>query len=74
MPYDDILIDYFGSSLFLLISTSLHKKLRKGYGFIIVEMSDAISEFGFNSIKDFDPSRFCHDSPLGLGLEIGLII
>ena len=52
MPYGDILTDYFGSSLFLLISMSLHKKLQKGYGLIIIEMSDAISEFGFNSVKE----------------------
>ena len=52
MPYSDILIDYFGSSLFFFISTGLHKKLRKGYGLIIIEMSDTISEFGFNSVKE----------------------
>ena len=52
MPYSDILTDYFGSSLFLFISTSLHKKLQKGYGLIIVEVSDTISKFGFDSIKE----------------------
>ena len=52
MPYSDILTDYFGSSLFLLISMSLHKKLQKGYGLIIVKMSDAILELRFNSVKE----------------------
>ena len=63
MPYGDILTDYFGRSLFLLISTSLHKKLQKGYGLIIVEMSDAVLKLRLNSVKepilqDFDMIGF----------------
>ena len=52
MHYGYILTDYFGSSLFLFISMSLHKKLRKGYGLIIVKMSDTILKFRFDSIKE----------------------
>ena len=52
MPYGDILTDYFGGGLFLLISMSLHKKLQKGHGLIIVEMSDAVSKLRLNSVKE----------------------
>ena len=49
--YHHILINYSRSRLFF-ISMSFNKELREGYGFIIIEMPNTISQFRLDTIKE----------------------